>query len=1041
MADDDVLLSKSQATVEPGFSHSHKSALPTLPLEVWMMIVDFCRVHNDDRYQFGQVDPLHKPTLHSLCLTCRTLRSIAEPLLLESLELSCRRDTTAEDLKKGKQLLDYLDAHPEKHSRIEYLALDNWPDYLTTIPGGTSLPQRVGTLTNLRGVFMSSVTLDPEMYAELFKLRRIEFVELRDINLSREFITPDLNPDSLGFRSLKIAMKAWYPRFNLHASALGYLARCPSLENLEYTTDRFRILNVGARPQASHTFHRLSSFRTNEPQIMAEWEQLVGFLRDTPNLRSIRLDPHSAEIARKEIEPLPADVLPKLCEFSGNITSAASFVGGRPVSKIVLLPSGDITAITRSSLISLTATSIPLRVLCIYEVHLLPDSLRQVAPLFPCLEELEWHITDPECTRLRPVPVGDLKSLRLLQKVRFTTVERQPGFLHGEEIGLDNIEAEMVGVMQKNHSRLEIMELSKGRVWVRSKDGRPARDIDTFLEGYPDLPSAGEEDRSWDRNLRFYLGEERCEPDDMLIDEIHEEWVTDYDTLEYNHGYIQWLFPIREHGMNFEAQPLQLHEIRAMKSNQDVMRRILHSYKMMLGFYGMRLMDEKTGLLRRSSEYKSRYKNLMYAPHNNLRITRIFKCLSELGLEYLSAGLILHVLNEQTEYGHLRTRTLMDSMDRYWVNCIRNEHERGWLNGLVERVRSRQLDFDREDYERVIEIRKTKGRFAWHADSGEPGQTEGADEEEEEEEEAEVEEMTVELPPGPSDARKRSRDRDCPPGTGETAAGDRARKRLVKNFTSATGHDDDFTFNNMNDDWSDDPWAGVEDKEEDDSDDDNVLQAPGKHEDSEASRRLDESLHVLEEKHQAPVTDLLESNLGEKEDAEDLPDFPTMEEDDEHPPETDTEVHQAPVTGLLESDLVKEDAEDLPDPAMEEDSEHPSDTNAETRQAPVAGLLKFNIGEKEDAEDLPDFPTTAEDSEHLVKTNVGPDAVKELESTSPKAAGPPELTKGDSEPDKDANNVDHSTVTLKSSAEQTDLDATKGAEQKKPSEPGAAATA
>lgn len=52
----------------------------------------------------------------------------------------------------------------------------------------------------------------------------------------------------------------------------------------------------------------------------------------------------------------------------------------------------------------------------------------------------------------------------------------------------------------------------------------PARDIDTFLAGYPDLPSEEEEDKSWDRNLRFYLGEERCEPDDMLIDEIHQEY-------------------------------------------------------------------------------------------------------------------------------------------------------------------------------------------------------------------------------------------------------------------------------------------------------------------------------------------------------------------------------------------------------------------------------------------------------------------------------------------------------------------------------------
>ncbi|KIO29999.1 hypothetical protein M407DRAFT_159547 [Tulasnella calospora MUT 4182] len=306
----------------------------------------------------------------------------------------------------------------------------------------------------------------------------------------------------------------------------------------------------------------------------------------------------------------------------------------------------------------------------------------------------------------------------------------------------------------------------------------PARDIDTFLAGYPDLPSEEEEDKSWDRNLRFYMGEERCEPDDMLIDEIHQEWATDYDTLEYNHGYIQWLFPIREHGMNFDAQPLQLHEISAMKSNQEVMQRVLRSYKMMLGFYGMRLVDEKTGLLRRSSEYKPSYKNLMYAPHNNLRITRIFKCLSELGLEHLSAGLMLHVLNEQTEHGHLRTRTLMDSMERYWINCIRDEYERGWLNALVERVRSRQLNFDREDYKRVIAIREAKGKFAWQMDSGEPGQTEGANEGEEE---AEEQPVTAEAQPGPSDARKRSRDRDCPPDAEEAVAGGR-RKRLVKKY-------------------------------------------------------------------------------------------------------------------------------------------------------------------------------------------------------------------------------------------------------------------
>ncbi len=47
----------------------------------------------------------------------------------------------------------------------------------------------------------------------------------------------------------------------------------------------------------------------------------------------------------------------------------------------------------------------------------------------------------------------------------------------------------------------------------------------------------------------------------MLIDEIHKEWWGDYRLLEYRHGYIQWLFPIREQGLNYQAQKLNQREI------------------------------------------------------------------------------------------------------------------------------------------------------------------------------------------------------------------------------------------------------------------------------------------------------------------------------------------------------------------------------------------------------------------------------------------------------------------------------------------------
>lgn len=62
-------------------------------------------------------------------------------------------------------------------------------------------------------------------------------------------------------------------------------------------------------------------------------------------------------------------------------------------------------------------------------------------------------------------------------------------------------------------------------------------------------------------------------------------------------------FPIREYGMNGLSQPLQEHEIRDMKSSPEIMARVLRSYKLMLSFYGMTLVDESTGLCDRS-EYE-----------------------------------------------------------------------------------------------------------------------------------------------------------------------------------------------------------------------------------------------------------------------------------------------------------------------------------------------------------------------------------------------------------------------------------------------------
>lgn len=84
---------------------------------------------------------------------------------------------------------------------------------------------------------------------------------------------------------------------------------------------------------------------------------------------------------------------------------------------------------------------------------------------------------------------------------------------------------------------------------------------------------------------------------DMLIDDIHELWMGKYTLLEHRHGFIQWLFPIRERGLNWEAQELNQTEIEDICANKEAHCRVLKSYKLMLDFYGMKLVSEQTGQL------------------------------------------------------------------------------------------------------------------------------------------------------------------------------------------------------------------------------------------------------------------------------------------------------------------------------------------------------------------------------------------------------------------------------------------------------------
>jgi len=167
--------------------------------------------------------------------------------------------------------------------------------------------------------------------------------------------------------------------------------------------------------------------------------------------------------------------------------------------------------------------------------------------------------------------------------------------------------------------------------------------------------------------------------------------------------------------MNYESQPLQLHELETLKQDPDVINRIVSSYTLMLDFYGMRLVSPETGEVDRSlppRNYAARYKNLVRSSHNYLRISRILKCLSEFGLERLNAGFLLHVLNEQSESKELNTQGIRSSMDRWWANCLRNEEERAWIRATIAKVRAGDgFIFTRELYQQALKRRNDSGKL------------------------------------------------------------------------------------------------------------------------------------------------------------------------------------------------------------------------------------------------------------------------------------------------------------------------------------------
>jgi hypothetical protein len=245
------------------------------------------------------------------------------------------------------------------------------------------------------------------------------------------------------------------------------------------------------------------------------------------------------------------------------------------------------------------------------------------------------------------------------------------------------------------------------------------RDIEAFLLNYPNPERIPEPPHPY--NLQFYRNEIAFRPRGCSIDDFHRLVFGKHKFLERSHSYIQWLFPTREQGLNHHAYPIQPYEIQEIRDDEDCQKRLLVSFRIMLDFYGMDLDDENPLIITRHPDLRisrERYMHLMSSYHNYLRITRILKCLSELGQQDYVASFLLFILAEQSEYDTLNSHGIVSSMDRYWVYCMRERDAQHCVVKAARWVREGG-QFTMDVYRQVVERKQSVG--IWHFDPEEEG--------------------------------------------------------------------------------------------------------------------------------------------------------------------------------------------------------------------------------------------------------------------------------------------------------------------------------
>jgi hypothetical protein len=123
---------------------------------------------------------------------------------------------------------------------------------------------------------------------------------------------------------------------------------------------------------------------------------------------------------------------------------------------------------------------------------------------------------------------------------------------------------------------------------------------------------------------------------------LHEIQQWPDERLEAVHDFIQWLFPLAEPSpVNPLAPVLDRKTIEAFAAQPELRRSLRISFVHMLRFYGLEMQPGPPQTVALTANFPERAANWLHpGNHNHLRITRILKSLTLLGLREEARGLL-----------------------------------------------------------------------------------------------------------------------------------------------------------------------------------------------------------------------------------------------------------------------------------------------------------------------------------------------------------------------------------------------------------------